>query len=133
MIKMYARKLCTSSNKARNWFEKQKIDTEIANINGITRKDLIQILGNTDEGFDTILRSPKKLPERTVEKIDYLKELSFNKGILFLQQNPSLLKTPIIFEENKIVVGFNENQIRVFLSNSYRTCVKDFNYFPKSS
>ena len=37
-----------------------------------------------------------------------------------LVKNPSVIKLPIIIDEKKIVIGFNEREIRCFLSKEYR-------------
>jgi regulatory protein spx len=39
---------------------------------------------------------------------------------VYSQENPELLKTPLILEGNKLLVGYNKEQIRIFLPKIYR-------------
>ncbi|HAQ0508463.1 TPA: arsenate reductase [Enterococcus faecium] len=47
-------------------------------------------------------------------------ECSIECLIEILIKNPSMIKLPIIIDEKKIVIAFNEREIRCFLSKEYR-------------
>ena len=40
--------------------------------------------------------------------------------IRLIEQNPSLLRGPIIIDNKRMQIGFNEDEIRAFLPRSYR-------------
>lgn len=49
-----------------------------------------------------------------------LYSLSFSEALNYLLLYPELLRTPIIFSENKLLVGFNSDEIRKFIPSVYR-------------
>ena len=44
-----------------------------------------------------------------------LDELPLTELLELFQQNPGLLKTPIIMDERRLQVGYNEDEIRQFI------------------
>ncbi|WP_270318311.1 ArsC/Spx/MgsR family protein [Lactococcus petauri] len=48
------------------------------------------------------------------------KSTSLNEGINYLKVNPNLLRSPIIIEKDKVLIGYNPEQIRMFLPQAYR-------------
>lgn len=43
-----------------------------------------------------------------------------NQLISLISEHPSLLRRPIIVDEKRMQIGFNEDEIRAFLPRSYR-------------
>ncbi|WP_285119996.1 ArsC/Spx/MgsR family protein [Lactococcus petauri] len=76
-------------------------------INSITRSELIHILSLTDNGFHDILK--KKWEKNNIQLIN------FNEGINYILENTDLLRSPIIFDEKKLLIGYNSDEIRVFI------------------
>lgn len=103
-------------------------EVEKVRIEMITSQDLVHILTHTDSGFKEIIKSSLKLKEEGVRKLKVLQEGTFSEGINFLQKNSDLLKTPIILEGDKVLIGFNSEEIRIFLSKSYRKQVLSKNF-----
>ena len=49
-----------------------------------------------------------------------LDEISMNELIDLIEKNPSLLRRPIILDDRRMQVGYNEDEIRRFLPRSVR-------------
>jgi len=55
------------------------------------------------------------------QKLDVdLDELSVRQLIELIELYPSLLRRPIILDEKRMQIGFNEDEIRAFLPRNYR-------------
>ena len=60
-----------------------------------------------------------------LQEIIYRTAISFSieNGLLpvkLIEENPSLLRRPIILDAKRMQIGFNEDEIRAFLPRSYR-------------
>ena len=49
-----------------------------------------------------------------------MEDLSISTLIQLIEENPSLLRRPIILDGKRMQIGFNEDEIRAFLPRSYR-------------
>ena len=47
-------------------------------------------------------------------------DLSVSNLIDLISENPSLLRRPIILDNKRMQIGFNEDEIRAFLPRDYR-------------
>lgn len=103
-----------SCRKAIKWFGEECISFKEIKLNreGITTKQLKEILILTDNGLDDIL---KRNVNRAV-----LDELSLNEALEKIVEKPRMLKVPIIISRNKMLVGFQEEHIRAFVPKSHR-------------
>ena len=55
------------------------------------------------------------------QKLDLdVESLSISELIKLIEENPSLLRRPIILDAKRMQIGFNEDEIRAFLPRSYR-------------
>lgn len=125
MIKLYYRSRCSSSTKAIDWFKKYKIDVRIKSCNSITREELIVVLSSTENGTSDIIKQFTRVKDDDKYKINSIQNMSLNEAIDFIKQNTGLLKTPIIIGDKGVLIGYNENRIRIFLSKKYRrSCIR---------
>ena len=46
--------------------------------------------------------------------------MSVQELIRFIQENPSVLKRPIIMDEKRFLVGYNDEEIRAFMPKAMR-------------
>ncbi|WP_438785593.1 ArsC/Spx/MgsR family protein [Enterococcus sp. DIV0421] len=76
-----------------------------------------KILFFAENGVDDLINSWTK--KFQVLEIDE-NECSTDYLIAILIKNPLMIKLPVIIDEKKIVIGFNEREIRWFLSKEYR-------------
>jgi regulatory protein spx len=47
-------------------------------------------------------------------------DLTINQLLVLISEHPSLLRRPIIMDDKRMQIGFNEDEIRAFLPRSYR-------------
>ena len=119
MINLYLSPSCTSCRKARVWFNSYGVPFEEHNIltQPMTAEDLKSILAKTENGTEDIISTRSKVFQKLNVDVD---ELTMNQLIALISEHPSLLRRPIIDDEKRMQIGFNEDEIRAFLPRSYR-------------
>ena len=70
------------------------------------------MLTRTENGFSDIISTRSKVIR---ENEVVLNELTVKEAKNFILDNPSILKRPIIIDDNKMQVGYNDEEIRVFI------------------
>lgn len=122
MIQMYTTPSCSSCRKAKKWFEEHRIEYREKNIFNIklTREDIMLMLKNTENGFEDIISTRSKVFQDQNLDID---EMSMRELTDFIIENPSVLRRPIIIEDNKMQVGYNEDEIRTFIPKRLREII----------
>lgn len=120
MIIMYAQGANTSNKQALSWFKLRGLEIREENMHQLSKENLLQILALSDQGFSEILKH--RAGEGTVlrNKLDAIQALSFNDTVDFILHNTEVLKSPIIFGEDRLLVGFNAEEIRKFMPKRYR-------------
>lgn len=121
MLKIYSRRKCTSSQLSLLWLSRYKISYQAHGLEEICREDLIHILSFTEKGMDSIVKHRNRLGAGLDKKFLKLQRLSFNAGVNYLLENPELLRTPLLLDENKCLIGYNGEEIRQFLPRAYRS------------
>jgi regulatory protein spx len=119
MLKIYTTPSCASCRKAKNWLEEHNIPYEEKNIFAfpITKEDIKLMLKNTENGFEDIISTRSKYLQENNIDIESLKYSELEQLII---DNPSILKRPIIVDDNKLQIGYNEEDIRVFIPKELR-------------
>lgn len=119
MVIIYTTPSCASCRKAKHWLEEHKIDYIEKNIFAVplTKEDIRLMLKNTENGFEDIISTRSKYIIENNIDVDSLKVSELEKLIM---ENPSILRRPIIVEDNKLQVGYNEEDIRVFIPAELR-------------
>ncbi|WP_018659922.1 transcriptional regulator Spx [Allofustis seminis] len=119
MIKLFVSPSCTSCRKARAWLEDHGLDFIEKNIyhEPLTREEIKEILMLTDDGTEEII-SYRSQAYRDL-KVD-LEELSMNGLLDLFVKEPSLIRRPIIMDERRLQIGYNEEEIRMFLPRKVR-------------
>ncbi|WP_259753607.1 ArsC/Spx/MgsR family protein [Lactococcus lactis] len=120
MIRLYYRQRCTSSPKAIQWFKKYKLDIHISTMGQVSREEIITVLASTDNGISELIKHPSHGSEEDASKIRLIKTMTLNEAIDYIKVNPNLLRSPIIIEKDKVLIGYNPEQIRMFLPKEYR-------------
>ena len=119
MITLFLSPSCTSCRKAKAWLDNHKVPFQEHNImtSPLSRKELQHILSLTENGTDDIISTRSKI----FQKLDVdVEDLSISALIRLIEENPSLLRRPIILDNKRMQIGFNEDEIRAFLPRSYR-------------
>lgn len=119
MLLIYTSPSCSSCRKVKKWFEEQQIPYEERNIFSSTLNpdELKSMLAKSENGTEDIISTRSKIIKE--ENID-LDDMSINQLIEFIRKNPSILKRPIIVDDRRIQVGYNEEEIRTFIPVSKR-------------
>ena len=119
MITLFLSPSCTSCRKAKAWLEKHKVPFEEHNImtSPLTRKELQHILSLTENGTDDIISTRSKVFQKLNIDVD---DLTIKELIQLISEYPNLLRLPIIMDNKRMQIGFNEDEIRAFLPRDYR-------------
>ncbi|HGA0511953.1 TPA: transcriptional regulator SpxA [Bacillus pacificus] len=120
MVVLYTTASCSSCRKAKAWLEENQIDYTEKNIvsNSMTVDELKSILRLTEEGATEIISTRSKTFQDLNINID---ELSLNEFYTLIIEYPLMLRRPIMLDEKRLQIGFNEEEIRKFLPRSVRT------------
>lgn len=119
MIILYSSFGCTSATKAKQWLEEKKLPYIEKNIqNTLLNKDEIKyLLQRCPNGTEDII-SKRSNAYKTLNK--NLDDLSLNDLVSFIQKNPTVLKRPIIVNQDNFVVGFDDDEITSFIPSHLR-------------
>ncbi len=119
MITLFLSPSCTSCRKARAWLKKHEVEFKEHNIitSPLNHDELMSILSFTENGTDDIISTRSKVFQKLDIDVD---DLSISELIILIGENPSLLRRPIIMNDKMMQIGYNEDEIRAFLSRSYR-------------
>ena len=119
MIQIYTTPSCASCRKAKKWFDQYKIPYSEKNIFSIklSKEDIFKMLANSENGFEDIISTRSKVfKEKHLEPDN----MSIQELVNFIIDNPSVLKRPIIINENELQVGYNNEDITIFLPKELR-------------
>ncbi|MDF2699989.1 MAG: hypothetical protein K0Q49_1545 [Haloplasmataceae bacterium] len=119
MVTIYTTPSCASCRKAKKWFEEFSIDYKEVNIfnTKLTKADIIRILDRTENGFDDIISTRSKIIMENNIDVDSMK---MHELLDFIIENPSILRRPIILDDKRLQVGYNDEEIRTFLPRKIR-------------
>ncbi|MGP3386821.1 transcriptional regulator SpxA [Lactobacillus crispatus] len=119
MVDLYVSPSCTSCRKARAWLEKHNIPFKERNIfsEPLTKKELLKILRMTENGTEEIISTRSRAFQQLRINLD---DLSIDQLLDLVEKNPSLLRRPIIMDDRRLQVGYNEDEIRRFLPRKVR-------------
>lgn len=120
MVILYTSPSCTSCRKARAWLKENKIPFEERNIfsDPLNVDEIKRLLRMTEDGTEEIISTRSKIFQELGINID---DLSTGTLIKLVAKYPSLLRRPIMMDDKRLQVGYNEDEIRRFLPRSVRT------------
>ncbi len=119
MIKLFVSPSCTSCRKARQWLEEYDLDFVEKNIyhSPLTREETKQILSLTENGTEDII----SYRSQAYQNLDCnLEDLSINELLDLFTEHPTLIRRPIIMDDRRLQIGYNEEEIRCFLPREIR-------------
>lgn len=119
MLTIYTSPSCSSCRKAKRWLEEHKIKFHEVNLftEPIKEKDIEKMLKLSPDGFDSIISTRSKIIKD--QNID-IEALSMRQLINIIIEEPSILKRPIMIDGDQMLVGYNEEEIRVFIPKDLR-------------
>lgn len=77
----------------------------------------MQVLRMTENGTEEIISTRSRTFQNLKINLD---DLSIDQLIDLVEENPSLLRRPIIMDDRRLQVGYNEDEIRRFLPRKVR-------------
>lgn len=122
MVTIFTTPSCTSCRKAKAWFEEHHIDYIERNIlsTPLTVDEIKSILRLSEDGTNEIISTKSK----TFQELDLIIEsLSLTELYKLIIDHPKMLRRPIILDEKRLQVGYNEDEIRSFLPRKLRTFI----------
>ncbi|AKX86253.1 MULTISPECIES: transcriptional regulator SpxA [Enterococcus] len=119
MLTLYTSPSCTSCRKARAWLQEHQIPFVERNIfsEPLNSSELKAILQMTEDGTEEIISTRSKVFQKLNMDLD---ELPLQELLELVQNNPGLLRRPIMIDDKRLQVGFNEDEIRRFLPRDVR-------------
>lgn len=119
MIKLYFASSCASCRRAKEWLINNGLEYEEHNLMTcpLEPADLIEMLSLTDNGTEDIICMRGK----EISKLNLnLDELSLNDVFELIKIHPKILRRPILVNEHHLQVGFNSDDIRIFIPREIR-------------
>jgi regulatory protein spx len=120
MVTLYSSPSCASCRKAKAWLKEHQIAYTERNIltEELTIDEIKHILRQTEDGTDEII----SLKSKAFQKLNIdVESLSLRELYRIIKDNPKVLRRPIILDEKRLQVGFNEEEIRSFLPRKIRS------------
>lgn len=125
MIKIYRKH---SSDRrllsAIKWLEVHNLAFKIITPKNLTKEDIEDLLKLSENGFEDIMIDPLNPKISDFSKWFYtsldIDNTSTKELISTLIDFPNLLREPIIFDESRLLIGFNNDEIRMFVPRSER-------------
>ncbi len=83
----------------------------------LNENEIKHLLMRSENGTEDIISKRSKIIQESKINID---ELSIKELVKFVQDNPSVLKRPIILNERSFLVGYDEEEIGAFVPPELR-------------
>lgn len=125
MIKIYTSPSCLGCRKVKKYFKEHNINYEEKSIinNKLKREDIYKMLVHSENGFEDIISTRSKVFKENNIDLD---DLNLNQLIDFIIEHPTVLKRPIILNDYELQVGYNVDDITLFLPEELREQECDF-------
>lgn len=119
MIVIYTSFGCTSATKAKQWLAKNDMEFVEKNIqsDALDKEEIKYLLHRCPNGTEDIISTRSKAYKKMEKDLD---DYSTNDLVDFIQQNPTVLKRPIIVNPDHFVVGYDDDEITSFVPASLR-------------
>ncbi|SIN82929.1 regulatory protein spx [Carnobacterium alterfunditum] len=119
MITLYTTPSSASCRKAKSWLEENNLSFIEKNIfnESLTISELKAILRLTENGTEDIISYRSQAFQNLNISLD---DFSLSEVLALIQQNPSLIRRPILIDDKKLQIGFNDDDIRRFLPREVR-------------
>ncbi|MBK3495483.1 transcriptional regulator Spx [Viridibacillus sp. YIM B01967] len=118
-VTIFTQTSCTSSKKALQWLKENKISFTEKRITSeqLTLPEFKMILGMTEDGTDEIISTNSKDFKNLNCDIN---QLSIQELYDIVKDHPKMLRSPILVDEKRLQVGYNDMDIRRFIPRKVR-------------
>ena len=119
MIVVYTSPGCASCRKVKQWLKDRDIPYIEKNIfkTLLNENEIKHLLMRSENGSDDIISKRSKIIQESGVDIE---NMTTDELVSFIRQNPSVMKRPIIISENSFQVGYDEEEISVFVPRELR-------------
>ncbi|MGM9986658.1 MAG: transcriptional regulator SpxA [Bacillaceae bacterium] len=119
MVTLYTSSSCGSCRKAKAWLEQNGVSYKEKNVfrETLSINEIQQILQLTENGTEEVISLRSKAFEQLNIDLD---SISLSSLYNLIQNHPTLLKRPILKDDKRLQVGYNEEEIRSFLPREAR-------------
>ncbi|AME09005.1 regulatory protein spx [Gemella bergeri ATCC 700627] len=119
VVTLFTSPSCTSCRKAKAWLVENNIEFVERNIfsEALTTEEIKNILSITEHGTEDIISFRSKTFQKLNLDID---SMSIQDLYKIIRDNPGMLRRPIIVDDKRLQVGYNEDEIRRFLPKEIR-------------
>lgn len=120
MVTLYTSPSCTSCRKAKAWLKEHEIPFAERNIfsEPLSIDEIKEILRMTEDGTDEIISTRSKAFQELNVQLDAMPLQDLYE---LIRESPGLLRRPIMLDEKRLQVGYNDDEIRRFLPRKVRT------------
>lgn len=132
MITVYTTPSCSSCRKAKKWLEKFGLPYREKNlfVTPLNEDEIKYILERTENGTEDIISKRSKVITEGNIDID---SMTTKELIAFIQANPSILRRPIIIDDRRLQIGYNDEEIRTFIPRELRDRARACDACPNES
>ena len=113
MVVLYTSPGCASCRKVRSWLKERNIEFLEKNIftTLLNKKEVKYLLSRSENGTDDIISKRSKIIQESNIDLD---AMSMDELVDFVINNPSILRRPIILNEDNFQVGYDAEEIDAF-------------------
>lgn len=121
MINLCVLPSTASCRKAHRWLLEHRIPFHERNMNAqpLTETEIKHLLQYTYNGIDDLI-STKSNAYHQLSKTTPIEDMPLSEAVRVLSQTPQLLRRPIIFDDHRLLCGFNQDEIRMFIPREQR-------------
>ena len=119
MVYLYFHTNDSSKRKAIRWFRDHKIPVMERNIEKqpLTADEVLHLLSISLNGTEDLI----SLRSRDTKSLKMDRpSVTINEFTAAVQTSPRILKNPIIFDTNKLITGFDQEKMGIFIPQSER-------------
>ncbi|MGY3712049.1 ArsC/Spx/MgsR family protein [Lactococcus petauri] len=110
MIKVFGEDKEKTVQKCVDWMSAHHLSFERVKNTNVDKETVIDILKLSEGGFDDCVKSGYRAA---------MNNCSFTEALNFIVKNPNLLREPIIWNDNKLVIGFQTEELTTFLPRGH--------------
>lgn len=119
MIVVYTSPGCASCRKVKQWLKDRDLPFIEKNIfkTLLNDNEIKHLLSRCENGSDDLISKRSKVIQDSGIDVE---DMTTDELIRFIKANPSVLKRPIILNETSFQVGYDEDEISVFVPADLR-------------